>query len=195
MKKIIRLTESELTKLVKRIVKEQSSMGDHSEDYFKIIDIVANHAVEEEGDFDEIERCVTEIYKIMHEAEADDELSDEQADEIIEYGAQVIEQLENMSDLNESNKSRKNGLLSEQPESHDISCLLKAGFKKEQIGGPMTRREVYTTTKGGLNYQYGINGDVRAFNSKNKINKQGKWVCSNGGIKILNLKDIPMMPM
>jgi len=96
MAKIIRLTESDLTRLVKKIVKEQMEMEDPSEDYFRIIDIVANHAMEEEGDLDEVERCITEIYKIMNDANSDDELSDDQFDEIVNYAEGVIEQLESM---------------------------------------------------------------------------------------------------
>jgi len=96
MAKIIRLTESDLTRLVKKIVKEQMEMEDPSEDYFRIIDIVANHAMEEEGDLDEVERCITEIYKIMNDANSDDELSDDQVDEIFNYAEEVIEQLESM---------------------------------------------------------------------------------------------------
>jgi len=96
MAKIIRLTESDLTRLVKKIVKEQREMEDPSEDYFRIIDIVANHAMEEEKDLDEVERCITEIYKIMNDANSDDELSDDQFDEIVNYAEGVIEQLESM---------------------------------------------------------------------------------------------------
>lgn len=96
MKKIIRLTESDLRRLVKKLAKEQ--MEDPTEDYYRIIDIVANHAMEEEDDLDEVEKCITEIYKIMNEASADEELSDEQADEIMDYGSDVIRELETMFD-------------------------------------------------------------------------------------------------
>jgi len=97
MKKIVRLTESDFKRLVKKLVKEQ--MEDPTEDYFRIIDMVANHAMEEKEDMDEVERCITEIYKIMKDASTDEELSEDQADEIIDYASDVIEELETM--LNE----------------------------------------------------------------------------------------------
>ena len=95
-KKGLKLTESDLTRLVKKIVKEQEAMEDPTEDYFKIIDHVANHAMYEEDNLDEVERCINEIYKIMQEVDFDEELSDEMADEIINYASEVIEELENM---------------------------------------------------------------------------------------------------
>ncbi len=96
IKKIDRLTESDLRKLVKKLAKEQ--MEDPTEDYFKIIDMVGNHAMQEEDDLDEVEKCINEIYKIMEEAYRDENLSDEQADEIINYGGEVVKELESMFD-------------------------------------------------------------------------------------------------
>lgn len=98
MKKTSKLTESDLTRLVKKIVKEQEAMEDPTEDYLKIIDIVANHAMHEEDNLDEVEKCINEIYKIMEDAYQDDDLSDEQADEIINYGGEVVKELESMFD-------------------------------------------------------------------------------------------------
>ena len=90
MKKITRITESDITRLVKKIVNEQRREDDPTEDYFKVIDMVANHAMDEEDDLDEIERCINEIYKVMDEAYQDDDLTDEQADDIIDYATEVV---------------------------------------------------------------------------------------------------------
>ena len=98
MKKITRITESDITRLVKKIVNEQRREDDPTEDYFKVIDMVANHAMDEEDDLDEIERCINEIYKVMDEAYQDDDLTDEQADEIIDYAKEVVIELETMFD-------------------------------------------------------------------------------------------------
>ena len=98
MKKITRITESDITRLVKKIVNEQRREDDPTEDYFKVIDMVANHAMDEEDDLDEIERCINEIYEVMHEAYQDDDLTDEQADEIIDYATEVVKELETMFD-------------------------------------------------------------------------------------------------
>ena len=77
--------------------------------------------------------------------------------------------------------------------SKDISCLLNSGYKKDTIGGPMTRREVYTMKKDGLTHQISVSGGVRVFN--NNTHKEGKWSCENGKVKISGLKDTRMMPM
>ena len=98
MKKITRITESDITRLVKKIVNEQRREDDPTEDYFKVIDMVANHAMDEEDDLDEIERCINEIYKVMDEAYQDDDLTDEQADDIIDYATEVVKELETMFD-------------------------------------------------------------------------------------------------
>ena len=98
MKKITRITESDITRLVKKIVNEQRREDDPTEDYFKVIDMVANHAMDEEDDLDEIERCINEIYQVMNEAYQDDDLTDEQADEIIDYAKEVVIELETMFD-------------------------------------------------------------------------------------------------
>ena len=98
MKKVTRITESDITRLAKKIVNEQRREDDPTEDYFKVIDMVANHAMDEEDDLDEIERCINEIYKVMHEAYQDDDLTDEQADDIIDYAKEVVKELETMFD-------------------------------------------------------------------------------------------------
>ena len=98
MKKITRITESDITRFVKKIVNEQRREDDPTEDYFKVIDMVANHAMDEEDDLDEIERCINEIYKVMDEAYQDDDLTDEQADDIIDYATEVVKELETMFD-------------------------------------------------------------------------------------------------
>lgn len=73
--------------------------------------------------------------------------------------------------------------------SKDVGCLLSAGYKKETIGGPMVRREVYTTKKNGLTYYFDIRGGVRVFNRT--TNKTGKWVCESKKIKLVGMKETP----
>lgn len=82
----------------KPLVNEQESMDDYTYSYYTIIDMSRNNAMMEEGDLDEIEKYINDIYKIMNEAQFDKELSDEQADEIINYATEVIEELESMFD-------------------------------------------------------------------------------------------------
>jgi len=184
MKKIVRITESDITRLVKKIVNEQERIDDPSDKYFMEIDYIANYAMDEAMEPEDVEAAIDEISDIMHEADSDEDLSDDELDEIISYAGQVIMELENMFD-------------SESPmyeqSSKNISCLLNSGYKKETIGGPMTKREVYTSKKNGMTYQISINGGVRVFD--NKTNKEGKWSCENGKVKIMGLKNASSMPM
>lgn len=144
MKKKIRLTDSDLVRLVKKIVNEQRREDDPNEDYFKIIDIVANHAMDEEDDLDEVERCINEIYKIMHEAYQDEELSDEQADEIIDYAKDVVKELETMFDLNESKKKDEpvSFIVSSKKDTKDSNVNEGMFGKKEMSKLDMLKRDI-----------------------------------------------------
>ena len=64
MSKIIRLTESDLTRLVKTIV-EQHRIDDHSDQYFMAIDEVANYAMNDAFGEEDIEAAIDEISEIM----------------------------------------------------------------------------------------------------------------------------------
>jgi hypothetical protein len=89
----------------------------------------------------------------------------------------------------EYDENENHSLLTEQ--NSDSSCLVKSGLKKEQIGGPMTKRTVYSTVINGLNYQYDLSGNVRIFGNNSNTEQVGKWTCdskSPNGIKITNLK-------
>ena len=275
MKRTVRITESDITRLVKKIVNEQERIDDPSDKYFMEIDYIANYAIDEAMEPEDIEAAIDEISDIMGEADSDEDLSDDELDDIISYGGQVIMELESMFDSEEpmyeqstnskvvddwkkfpcvaklrdvvspkgekskrgedvfkdllfysngrcmdiTNKSKSfykchpSGaiVVSDDPNidmdtidvntekpmyeqsSKNISCLSNSGYKKETIGGPMTRREVYTTKKNGVTYQISINGGVRVFD--NKTHKEGKWSCENGKVKISGLKDTKMMPM
>lgn len=98
MKKTVRITESDITRLAKKIVKEQRRSEKPSEHYFMAIDEVANYAVDEAFDEEDIEAAIEEISDIMHTADSDEDLSDDELDDIISYGGQVIMELENMLD-------------------------------------------------------------------------------------------------
>lgn len=93
--------------------------------------------------------------------------------------------------IQESNERLEIRILNEQT-SKDVGCLLSAGYKKETIGGPMVRREVYTTIKDGLTYHFDIHGGVRVFNRT--TNKKGTWVCESKKIKLVGMKETPNMP-
>ena len=84
----------------------------------------------------------------------------------------------------------------ENVQSNDFSCLVKAGAKLETIGGPMTKRKVYSYEMNGKKYQFSNSGKVRIFGGG--IHKEGNWKCDSSspkGVKVFNLKDTQMMPM
>jgi hypothetical protein len=98
MKRTVRITESDITRLAKKIVKEQRRSEKPSEHYFMEIDYIANYAMDEAMEPEEIEMAIDEISDIMNEADSDEDLSDDELDDIISYAGQVIMELENMFD-------------------------------------------------------------------------------------------------
>ncbi len=98
MKKIIKLTESDLKRIVKKVIQEQERIDDPSDKYFMEIDYIANYAMDEAMEPEDIEMAIDEISDIMHDADSDEDLSDDELDDIISYAGQVIMELENMFD-------------------------------------------------------------------------------------------------
>ncbi len=98
MKKIIKLTESDLKRIVKKVIQEQERIDDPSDKYFMEIDYIANYAMDEAMEPEDIEVAIDEISDIMHDADSDEDLSEDELDDIISYAGQVIMELENMFD-------------------------------------------------------------------------------------------------
>jgi hypothetical protein len=98
MKKIIKLTESDLKRIVKKVIQEQERIDDPSDKYFMEIDYIANYAMDEAMELEDVEVAIDEISDIMHDADSDEDLSDDELDDIISYAGQVIMELENMFD-------------------------------------------------------------------------------------------------
>jgi len=101
MKRTVRITESDITRLVKKIVNEQERIDDPSDKYFMEIDYIANYAMDEAMEPEDIEMAIDEISDIMGEADSDEDLSDDELDDIISYGGQVIMELESFFDSEE----------------------------------------------------------------------------------------------
>jgi hypothetical protein len=87
MKKIVRLTESELMNLIGKIVKEQEEMEDDEnafDEHMITLDHIANHfnsnTTEEELDF-----MIDEIEYEVGSAMKENLLSDEELDELVNY--------------------------------------------------------------------------------------------------------------
>jgi hypothetical protein len=114
MKKTIRLTESDLIKLVQKIVKEQELDDDDSENVFEehmmTLDHIANHfnrnTTEEELDF-----MINQIEYEVESAIRGDELTDDQLDELTTYADFLVDELVSEfrlgSGLNEGTKAKK----------------------------------------------------------------------------------------
>ncbi len=114
MKKTIRLTESDLIKLVQKIVKEQELDDDDTENVFEehmmTLDHIANHfnqnTTEEELDF-----MINQIEYEVESAIRGDELTDDQLDELTTYADFLVDELVSEfrlgSGLNEGTKAKK----------------------------------------------------------------------------------------
>jgi hypothetical protein len=170
--KIIRLTESDLTKLVKKIV-EQHRIDDHSDQYFMAIDEAANYAMSESFSEKDIEAAIDEISEIMRAADYDKDLSDDELDEVINYGGGVIGELEEMFGMLDSEESefKENKTLYEdeygsvQSINYETEFINEAEYqgRKVQLGkimqGDVKKSKVYVKNDKGkvvkVNFGFG----------------------------------------
>jgi len=90
MKRIVKLKESDLKRIVKKVIQEQERIDDPSDKYFMEIDYIANYAMDEAMELEDVEVAIDEISDIMHDADSDEDLSDDELDDIISYAGQVI---------------------------------------------------------------------------------------------------------
>jgi hypothetical protein len=88
MKKIIRLTESDLTKLVRRVIKEQES-NNLVEKYMSYMDYFVGH-YRLGITVNEIQYLVDGIETVYLDANEDNDLSDDELNELYEYADGLI---------------------------------------------------------------------------------------------------------
>jgi hypothetical protein len=88
MKKTIKLTESDLMRLVKRVIKEriEKSLVD---EYINMMDQIVN----EYSDEDDGEYMIDDLASLVNSAENDEELSDDDIDEIYNYYDSIIDNM------------------------------------------------------------------------------------------------------
>ena len=94
MKKIIRLTESDLTRIVKRVIEEQEE-----NDFMVYMEDLAEYANKLDWDGldiegEEMEYFVDEIYQIVYNAKQDENLTDEEISQIEGFAAGIVSRLD-----------------------------------------------------------------------------------------------------
>ena len=110
MKKTIRLTESDLIKLVQKIVKEQSYDESSFEEHMGTIDHIANHFNHETTE-DELDFMLTQIEYELDSAVRGGELTDDELEELYDYANDIARELEmefnSLDNLQEGTKAKK----------------------------------------------------------------------------------------
>ena len=93
MKKIVRLTESDLARIVKRVIKEneENSFDFYMEELGEFANKLDWEGLDIEGE--EMRYFVDEISQIVHNAKQDDNLSKDQISQIKEFAMDIIGKL------------------------------------------------------------------------------------------------------
>ena len=202
MSKIIRLTEDDLTKLVKKIVEEQHKFDDLSVQYFMAIDEVANYAMDDAFEQEDIEAAIDEISDIMDAADSDEDLSDDELDEVISYGGEVIRELEGMfesgeSEFEESETLYEDAYGSVQSINYETEFINEAEYqgRKVQLGkvmqGDVKKSKVYVKNDKGkvVKVNFGFGGKsahgkrmtIKKNNPERRKNFRARHNCENPG--------------
>ena len=94
MKKIIGLTESDLARIIKRVIEEQEE-----NDFMVYMEDLAEYANKLDWDGldiegEEMEYFVDEIYQIVYNAKQDENLTDEEISQIEGFAAGIVSRLD-----------------------------------------------------------------------------------------------------
>jgi replicative superfamily II helicase len=100
MKKVIRLTENELIKVIKKLIKENDDDNDILYDYMRTLDYIAGQ-FDENTTEEELEYILDQIEYEIQSAVQDEELTDDQIDELVKYGDDMIGDLINQNQLDD----------------------------------------------------------------------------------------------
>ena len=94
MKKVIKLTESDLTRIVKRVIKEQeeNNFMFYMEELGEFSNKLDFEGLDIEGE--EMEYFVDEIYQIVHNAKNDDNLSKDEISQIEGFALDIVSRLD-----------------------------------------------------------------------------------------------------
>jgi uncharacterized protein YpuA (DUF1002 family) len=91
MKKIVKLTERDLTRLVNKVIKEQEEENTFDE-IMQDLDQIANHFNRYTTE-EELDELISEIYLEVEFAIKGEELSDDELDELITYADFLVDEL------------------------------------------------------------------------------------------------------
>ena len=202
MVKIIRLTEADLTILIKKIVNEQERIDDPSDKYFMEIDYIANYTIDEAMEPEDIEAAIDEISDIMQAADSDEDLSDDELDEVISYGGEVIRELEGMLDSQEPRFENNETLYEDEYGSvqsidYNKEFINEAEYqgRKVQLGkvmqGDVKKSKVYVKNDKGkvVKVNFGFGGKsahgkrmtIKKNNPERRKNFRARHNCENPG--------------
>jgi hypothetical protein len=200
MKKVIRLTEDDLTRLVRRVIKEQSEKSviiynDAAEK--KINDaVIITGTPKKVGTSPTIEVSA----QIVGSPERKGKLQVNCDGEYATFYFYEATQGKGLSiTVNGYNKKASDSFCSvyKTATKVDESCLIQGGFTKKMVGGPMTKSEVYQKSINGKTHQLNVDGYARIIEN-DEMESIGKWVCDMSSphkVKFLNLRSRRIMPM
>ena len=94
LESLMNITESKIIKVIKRLVKENDNDNDVLYDYMRTLDYIAGQ-FDEDTTEEELEFILGQIEYEIQSAIQDDELTDDQIDELVNYGDEVTGELMN----------------------------------------------------------------------------------------------------
>ena len=92
LESLMNITESKINKVIKRLVKENDNDNDVLYDYMRNLDYIAGQ-FDEDTTEEELEYILGQIESEIQSAIQDDELTDDQIDELVNYGDEVTREL------------------------------------------------------------------------------------------------------
>jgi hypothetical protein len=201
MKKVIRLTESDLIRMVKSVLIEQSEKSVII--YNDVTEKKINNSVIITGTPKKVGTSPTiEVSaQIVGSPERKGKLEVHCDGEYRKFYFYETTQGKGLSvTVNGYNKKASDSFCSVYKTATKVggeSCLIQGGFKKTMVGGPMTKSEMYVKSINGKTHQLDVDGYARIV-EKDGTESIGKWVCDMSSphkVKFLNLKSKPIMPM